>query len=64
MCRLILVEDICLDLAQYLSAVFRMSPEVCEEYLVKSGLIERYLDEEPRDRVSRRIAKEHTSLRW
>lgn len=64
MCRLVLVEDVCSDLAQYLSVVFRMSPEVCEEHLVNSGLAERYLDEEPRDWVSRRIAKEHTSLRW
>jgi hypothetical protein len=64
MCRLILVEDICSDLAQYLSVVFGMSPEVCEEHLANSGMMERYLDEEPRDWVSRRIAKEHTSLRW
>jgi hypothetical protein len=64
MCRLIVVEDICSDLVQYLSVVFGMSPEVCEEHLVNSGLIERYLDEEPRDWVSRRIAKEHVSLRW
>jgi hypothetical protein len=64
MCRLILVEDICSDLVQYLSVVFGMSPEVCEEHLADSGLTERYLDEEPRDWISRRMAKEHISLRW
>lgn len=64
MCRLILVEDICSYLVRYLSVVFGMSPEVCEEHLANSGLTERYLDEEPRDWVSRHTAKEHISLRW
>src|SRR4051794_16169698 len=63
-CRLILVENISSHLVRYLSVAFGMSPEVCAEHLVNSGLEDRYLDEEPRDWVSRRIAKEHISLRW
>jgi hypothetical protein len=66
MCRLILVEDICSDLVRYLSVVFGMNPEVCEEHLVNSGVRKKrgYSDEEPRDWISRRMAKEHISLRW
>jgi hypothetical protein len=41
-----------------------MSVEVCGEHLVNSGMTQRYLDEEPRDWMSRRMAKEHISLRW
>jgi hypothetical protein len=46
--RVIIVEDLCSDLAQTLNNVFGLSPEVCEDYLVNSGWNEshRYVDTE------------------
>jgi hypothetical protein len=62
--RLIIVEDICLDLIQVLTVAFALSPEVCEEHLVQSGRTGRYTEPEPQTWKSRRIAKEHMFLRW
>jgi hypothetical protein len=62
--RLIVVEDVCQDLLQLLSVTFVLSPEVCEEHLVQSGWAKRYTDPEPQTWKSRRVAREHVSLRW
>lgn len=53
-----------MDLIQVLSVVFSLSPEVCEEHLVQSGWTGFYNDSEVPDWNSRRIAREHVSVKW
>lgn len=64
--RLIVVEDVCSELVGLLSIAFDLSPEVYAEHLVHSGQPNtyRYTDSDPETWNSRRIAKEHVSLRW
>lgn len=62
--RLIIVEDVCLDLIHLLSVTFSLSPEICEEHLIRSGWTQHYRDSGSESWNSRRIAREHVSLRW
>lgn len=62
--RLILIDDVCQDLVACISTVFGMSPEVCEEHLIKSGWGGTYEESESLDWFSRRSAKDHISFKW
>ena len=64
--RVIIIEDLCCDLARALSNAFDLSPEMCEDYLVNSSWeeTERYRDDVTTYWPTRRVQQEHFTLRW
>jgi hypothetical protein len=62
--RTLIVEDLCSNLALALSLAFDLSPEVCEDHLVNSGWTGTYADFESDGWNTRRVEKEHVTLKW
>ena len=62
--RIIMVEDICYDVIYRLSLAFDLSPDFIEEHLINSGWRGYYGNIEASDWATRRMKKEHTSMKW